>query len=163
MQVVFRISTILILVAMTALVPTQAKAGLTVEADVVVTDDAGGTLTLISSATHERIGSNVITTATFADFRPRADGRTLDGDIVRVRNRDVDSLESTYDGSLAIRESDDGAVHSLVLENLTVNREGEGPEFAGTVVYNGQAYEAEELPARLAAALRHVLRLFHFA
>jgi len=164
MQVLYRMSASLLLVVVAAVAPTDAHAGLTVEANVVVTDDAGGTLTLISSATHELAGSNVMTTADFDDFRPNPDGRSIDGEIVRVRSRDVESIESTYDGSLEISGSaGDEAFNTLLLEGVTVHREGQGPELSGTVIYNGQAIDAAELPTKLAAALRRILRFFHFA
>ncbi|NBB92843.1 MAG: hypothetical protein GVY32_06730 [Gammaproteobacteria bacterium] len=166
MQAFTKLTVSLILIALSTVVPAAAHAGVTVEADVVVTDDAGGTLTLISSATHELAGSNVLTTADFEGFRPKPDGRTLDGEIVRVRNRDVESIEATYDGSLDISgpAAEDG-IDTLQLDGLTVlrNRDGQGPELSGTVVFNGQSFDADELPDALAGALRRVLRLFHFA
>lgn len=156
-------SRILSVLFLMALAPAIAHAGLAVEADVVVSDEAGGTLTLVTSASHEIAGSNVLTTAEFDNFRPNPDGRALDGEIVRGRVRDVESVESTFDGSLTISGPGDDESATLLLQDVTVHRDGQGPEFSGTVVYNDEAFDASDLPARLAIPLRRVLRLFHFA
>lgn len=163
MQAFPKLFTTVILVALASAVPVAASAGVTVEADVVVTDEAGGTLTLITSATHELAGSNFMTTGAFADFRPNPDGRSINGELVRVRVRDVESVESTFDGSLEISGPGGGDASILLLEGLTIQGSGDGPELSGTVVLDGQAFDAAELPKPIAAALRRVLRLFHFA
>jgi len=160
MHVLYRLFAALTLFAAVA---SGAHAGVTAEADVVVTDDSGGTLTLISSASYEMGGANIMTTADFDNFQPKAEGRILNGDIVRVRIREVESVESTFDGSLEISGADDGTFHTLLLEDLTVYRAGDGPQLSGTVVLNGEALDAADLPSAVVDALRRVLRLFHFA
>ncbi|QKK03765.1 MAG: hypothetical protein HND55_14480 [Pseudomonadota bacterium] len=153
----------LILAAMAALTPPAVHAGLSVEADVVVSDEAGGTLRLITSASHEPAGSNVITTGDFIGFRPNPEGLTIDGEVVRTRIRSAESIQSTFDGSLTITGPEGDESGTLLLQGVTIFRGGEGPQLSGVVVFNDETFDAAELPGFLAATLRRVFRLFHFA
>lgn len=145
----------------------HAQAALTVSREAVVTDEAGGTLTLVTSATHEIEGSDSLTTGTFADFRPNPQGRTVNGEVVRSRVREGETVESRFDGRLTIAAPATGTgpqrLDTLEFEGLTLVRGDDGAELSGTVVYNGTAFDAAELPLAIKAALRRVLRWFRFA
>ena len=155
------------LLAVGLLVSMQAAAGIRMDRDVTITDEAGGTLTLVTSATHDVIGSASLTTASFAQFQPRADGRRVDGEVVRNRFREAERVVTTFDGALEIRVPPRGSapavLNTLVFGELTVTRRGAGPVLSGTVIYNGEEIDAGALPARAAALLERALRFFHFA
>jgi hypothetical protein len=51
----------------------------------------------------------------------------------------------------------------VIFDAVTITRQGQGPQLGGTVVVNGESFEASELPEPLAAAIRSILRLFLFA
>lgn len=143
-----------------------AFAAVDVQRDVTMTDDNGGTLIIATQGTLEVGGSESLTTARFDDFQPNADGRTINGEMVRSRYRDIDELVTSYDGLLESQGTgqDGNAVNnSLVLENLQVRRDGEGPEFSGTVTWNGESIDAAELPPQAIYILRRALRFFRFA
>jgi hypothetical protein len=155
------------LAAATLLAAGSLQAGLSVEADTVVADDFGGTIAFVRSGTHEAAGANVLTTATFDDFQARADGRIINGDLVKSRVRSVDQVESTYDGELEIAQpasaTEPARRDVVIFDAVTITRQGQGPQLGGTVVVNGESFEASELPEPLAAAIRSILRLFLFA
>ena len=157
----------LLLIAAGLAAAGHTQAALTVSREVTVTDEAGGTLTLVTSATHEIMVSDSLTTATFADFRPNPDGRIVNGEVVRTRVRAGETVESRFDGSLQIAVPATGTgpdrLSTLQFEGLTVVRGDDGAELSGTVVYNGTAFDASELPPAIRAALRRVLRFFRFA
>ena len=145
----------------------HAAASLDIERNVSMTDDGGGTLTLVTSASRDAVGGSSITTATFTGFQPRDDGRIIDGEIVRERERTAEQLETVYHGVLEMQvpaqASEPARLNTLAFENLTVTRSGEGPEFSGRVIYNGESRDASELPRRALRMLRKTLRFFHFA
>jgi len=149
-----------------------AQAGLLVTRDATVTDDSGGSLVFATSASHEAEGSNSLTSATFSDFQPKADGAVIDGDVVRTRIRNASEMESTFDGSLQIVPGQGGAAAAerdqpgqldLTLQGVTIARAGGGPQLSGTVIVNGETFDAAELPRPIARAVHWVLRFFHFA
>lgn len=143
-----------------------AMAAVDVARDVTLTDDAGGTLVMTTQATLEVGGSESLTVASFDGFQPDADGRRLNGQMIRSRYRDADEVVTTYDGVLESETTDaDGnaVVNTLTLENVQVRRDGEGPEFSGQVGWNGEMQDASELPPRALRMLRRALRFFHHA
>lgn len=145
----------------------SAAASLDIERNVSIRDDGGGTLTLVTTGTRDAVGGNSITTATFTDFQPRSDGRIIDGEIVRERERTADEAETVYHGVLEIRvpaqASEPAVLNTIAFENLTVTRSGEGPELSGQIIYNGKARDAADLPRGALRALRKTLKFFHFA
>ncbi|MBY6204289.1 hypothetical protein [Halomonas denitrificans] len=154
------------LLAFLLAVAANAQAAVDVQRDVTLTDDAGGTLVITTQGTLEIGGSESLTTAEFDGFQPNADGRTINGQMVRSRYRDLDELVTTYDGLLESESTDaDGnpVINTLVLENLQVRRDGDGPEFSGQVTWNGETVDAAELPPQAIYILRRALRFFRFA
>jgi len=144
-----------------------AQAAITMERDITLTDDGGGTLVLVTSALHEAIGSESLTTATFTDFQPFERGRRINGEVLRDRMRTADAVETTFNGSLEIAVATVGdapeRLDTLVFEDLTLTRTGRGRDLTGTVIYNGEEIDAAELPRAAARVLRRTLRFFHYA
>lgn len=150
-----------------ALASFNANAGLEIERTTSITDDNGGTLTLISSATRDALGSESTTTATMIRFQPDEDGRVVDGEVVRDRVRTANELETVYNGELVIvlAASDSGQerLDTLTFQALTVLRDGDGPVFSGTVIFNGEARDATTLPKPALRLLARTLRFFKLA
>ena len=144
-----------------------ALAALTIERSVTVTDEAGGTLVMLTSGSKDQIGGESTTIATFTDFQPRSEGREIDGEVMRSRVRTADQLETVYDGALEIvtpaSRGGTERLNTLVFKGLRVVRDGDGPVLSGTVVYNDKMIDAAELPPRAARVLARTLRFFHFA
>jgi hypothetical protein len=144
-----------------------SAAALDIDRNVAITDDGGGTLTLVTSGSRDAVGGSSITTATFTGFQPRDDGRIIDGEIVRERERTAEQVETVYHGVLEIRvpaqASEPARLNTIAFENLTVTRSGEGPELSGQIIYNGESRDASEMPRRALRMLRKTLRFFHFA
>ena len=149
-----------------SLFAVPAVAAVDVQRDVTLTDSAGGTLVIATSGTLEIGGSESETVARFADFQPDANGRTVNGEMVRNRYRDDDALITTYDGLIESETEDaagDPVIDTLLIENLEVRRAGEGPEFNGQVSWNDETFDAAELPPRALYVLRRALRFFKYA
>lgn len=149
------------------LVAGNAAAALEIDRNVSIRDDQGGSLTLVTNASRDAIGGESVTTATFTGFQPREGGRTVDGEIVRERERTADVGVTVYHGALEIavpaQGSEPARLNTLVFENLTVTRRGDGPELSGSIVYNGERMDAAELPRGALRMLRKTIRFFHFA
>ena len=146
-----------------SLFAAPALAAVDVQRDVTMTDANGGTLTLTTSGRLEVGGSESETTATFTDFQPDTDGRKVNGEMVRNRYRETDAVITTFDGMIESEVVDaDGnvSINTLLIEDLQVRRDGEGPEFSGQVTWNGEAVDAAELPPRARYVLRRALRFF---
>ena len=156
-----------LLILCLALASINANAGLEIQRTTSITDDHGGTLTLISSATRDALGSESTTTATMISFQPGQDGRVVDGEVTRDRIRTADELETVYNGELAIvlpaSDASPERIDTLTFQALTVLRDGEGPVLSGTVIFNGEARDAASLPKPALRLLARTLRLFKFA
>lgn len=143
-----------------------ALAAVDVQRDVTLTDDRGGTLMITTQGTLEVGGSQSLTTASFDGFQPNADGRRINGEMVRNRYRDIDAVVTSYDGLLESEATDaDGntVINTLLLDGLQVRRDGDGPEFSGTVTWNGESIDAADLPPQAVYVLRRALRFFRYA
>ncbi|MDX1625014.1 MAG: hypothetical protein R3323_00760 [Wenzhouxiangellaceae bacterium] len=157
------LQTMLIALAITAAMPALA---LDIQRDVLLTDDEGGTLSLITSGTIDVAGGETVTTARFTDFTALASRRTVNGEVVRTRSRGVEEVESVYEGVLDIAvERDDGEIRnlSIAFEGLTVIRSGDGPQLSGTVIFDGNVVDAADAPARLLGLVKRSLRFFRLA
>ena len=147
------------------LVFTQSAMALTIESVTTVTDDNGGSLTISSSGSAFADGGSSETDLVANAFSPRGEA-ALSGELTRSRSRGADSVSTVYNGSFSIDGSDpDGnpVTISVSLQDLAVLRDGQGPDFSGTVVINGTAFDATQLPERAAQVVRRALRLFVFA
>lgn len=146
---------------------TVASAELSIERNISITDDTGGTLVMLSIGTRDDLGGESSTTASFTNFQAAPDRRRVAGEVVRERVRSAQRVQTTYNGGLEIfspaTDERDERVDTLVFENLTVVREGENPELSGSVIYNGQMLEAAKLPRPALRMLARALRFFHFA
>ena len=150
-----------------ALGATSASAELSIERDISITDDAGGSLVMLSVGSRDALGGKSATTATFTDFQAASDRRRINGEVIRERISTAEQVETTYNGVLEIFTSatEDSAerMDTLVFENLVVLREGEGPGLSGQVIFNGEVRQAADLPRPALRMLARVLRFFHFA
>ena len=149
-----------------SLFAVPAVAAVDVQRDVTMTDSNGGTLVMTTRGTLEVGGSESETTAVFTDFQPDADGRRVNGEMVRNRYREADAVITTFDGVIESETTDaDGApaINTLVLDGLQVRRAGDGPEFSGRVIWNGEPQDAAELSKRARYVLRRALRFFRNA
>jgi len=146
---------------------TPASADLTIERDVAITDDAGGTLVMLSVGSRHDLGGESTTTATFVDFQAASDRRRINGEVIRERVGTAEQIETTYNGVLEIltstTEDATGRMDTLAFENLSIVREGEGPVLSGQVIFNGEARDAADLPRPALRMLARALRFFHFA
>ena len=150
-----------------ALGATTASADLSIERHVSITDSAGGSLVMLSAGSRDDLGGESTTTATFVDFQAASDRRRINGEVVRERISTAEQVETTYNGVLEIFTSatEDSAARTdtLAFENLSILREGEGPEISGQVIFNGEIRDAADLPRPALRMLARALRFFHFA
>ncbi|GAB4174508.1 MAG: hypothetical protein Kow0020_10040 [Wenzhouxiangellaceae bacterium] len=159
------ISTLLVAIAL--LTGGSALAALQIERQATITYDEGGTLVMITVAERDALGGESSTTATFDEFSVRADGPTITGELVRERVATGESVETVYNGTVEIHTpsspSGPERLDTLTLENLTIVRDGDGPELSGTVIFNGDAIAAEDLPRPIRYLVLRMLRVFQFA
>lgn len=145
----------------------QALAAVSIERDVSVTDQQGGSMQLTTTGQANAAGSDSVTTAIFDNFQGVQNNRTVNGEVVRNRSRGEGELETRYSGLLEISSSTgpDGPITLNVLEfdSLVVNRSGDGPQLSGLIVFNGETLEASELNEAQLRLLRRTLRFFRFA
>ncbi len=149
-----------------ALLSSSALAALTLERTTSLSDSLGGSLSISSSGTVEIPGTDSSSQATLTNFHPH-DNQDLvaNGSITRTRTRSDDVASSTYNGNLTLIGTDakGNAVNdTLVLQNLQVVREGEGPTFTGTIVLNGTTVDAAQMTDAVKHLLHRVLRFFYF-
>lgn len=146
---------------------TPAWSALNIQREVTISNDAGGTLVMIGSAQRDELGAEGTTTATFTDFAAGADGRVINGEVVRHRVATGEQIETVYDGALEILTPANGdrpeRLDTLVFESLTVTRSGTGPVLSGTVIFNGRTVDAAELPRPAVRVLARALRFFAYA
>ena len=146
---------------------TAASADLTITRDVSITDDAGGTLVMLSAGSRDDLGGESTTTATFAEFQAASDRRRINGEVIRARVSTDEQIETTYNGVLEFitpaTEATTERLDTLAFENLAVLREGEGPELSGRVIFNGEIREAADLPRPALRMLARALRFFQFS
>ena len=142
-----------------------ASAELSIQRSTTVSDDSGGSLVLQTQASQSLAAGNSTTTADFDSFSPRDPARNIDGAITRTRSRSDESMVAVYTGNFTLSATNSaGEVQSSQWEltDFTVTREGEGPEFGGSVTIDGTSHTAETLSRSQARQLRAVLALMHF-
>jgi len=146
---------------------TAASAELSIEREVSVTDGTGGTLVMLTLGVRDELGGESTTTATFSDFQAASNRRRVAGKVVRERMSTAERAETTYNGTLEIvkpaTEEKNERMDRLVFENLTLARDGDGPEISGQVIFNGEMREAADLPRSALRTLARALRFFRFA
>lgn len=147
-----------------ALLLAPAAQALEIQRSTLVTDADGGTLSIQTSGDlHADAGSSVSELEADA-FSPRGDGR-ISGSLTRTRERSAEELTTSIDGEVTLSGTDPegNAVEIVVaLADLQMVRDGDGPEFSGSVSIDGVSFDAAELPERARKLVRRVLRLFAF-
>jgi len=123
-------------------------------------------LTITTSGTIEIPGADTTSQATLSNFHPR-DNQDLvaSGNVTRTHERVNDTVTNTYNGSVTLAGMDkDGkpVSNSLVLQDLQVVRDGDGPALSGTIVLNGTSIDAAQMPDAVKHLLHRVLRMFEF-
>ena len=148
------------------LLATSAQAVLTLDKSVTLNDEFGGVLQITSTGELDIPGSDVDSVASFSDFHPGAQDRSVNGEVQRLRNRADQQMTSIYSGSLtfdAVDAEGNPLQNVLEFDNLTIVRSAEGPQFSGAVILNGKVIDAAAMPKQVAVILRRVLRFFYLA
>ncbi len=148
------------------LVAGPAAAALDLQKSVLLSDAFGGSLAIETSGTVDIPGAETTGVAVFTAFHPGTEARSVDGEVTRNRQRNAEEVVSVYNGELTFSGPGDdgtGQIVTIAFDNLQVTRAGNGPEFSGTVILNGEVIDATEMPERVARILGAVLRFFHYA
>ncbi len=143
-----------------------AQAVLMLEKSVSLSDEFGGTMHIDSSGQLDIPGAEIDSVASFTDFHPGAQDRSVNGQVLRHHSRSNEQLSSVYSGELTFEAADaDGKPVQNVLEfgDLTIVRSEDGPQFSGSIILNGEVIDANEMPQAVARILRRVLRFFYLA
>lgn len=143
---------------------SMTASALDIERATTVTDGAGGSLSILTTGEQFADAGNTLSELTANAFSPRGNG-SIDGSLTRQRVRDGESLDTVYDGEVTIAGTNaDGKPMSAEVElaGLRVLRDGDGPEFSGTVRINERSFDAAALPEPAAALVRRVVRLYAF-
>jgi len=152
------------LALLAALLLAPSAQALEIQRSTTVTDAAGGTLSIQTSGDlHADTGSSVSELEADA-FSPRGDG-AISGNLTRSRERGGEEITTRYSGEVTLTGVNaDGIPIEIVLAlgDLEVIRDGDGPEFGGSVSIDGVSFDAGELPERARRLVRRVLRLFAF-
>jgi len=158
------------LLAMTALACAMlsdgAFAALSLQRTATLGDSAGGTLSISTSGTIEIPGADTTSQVTLTNFHPHDNTSVVvSGSLTRTHERSNETVTNVYNGSVTLTGTDkDGKPlnDSLTLQNLQVVRDGDGPVFSGTIVFNGSSIDATKIPDAVKHLLHRVLRLFEF-
>jgi hypothetical protein len=143
---------------------SMGASALDIERATTVNDDFGGSLAILTTGEQFADSGNTLSELTANAFSPRGKG-TISGSLTRERVRGAESLDTVYDGEVTIAGTDaDGKTMSIkvALAELRVLRDGDGPEFSGTVSINERSFDAAALPEPAAAWVRRTVRLFAF-
>lgn len=140
----------------------QAGQAMTLNKETTLADGRGGQMVAVTTGELGAADASRSTDATFSNFQPREDGGRISGSLRREFSREGRDTESVLSGRLTLTPAA-GATSStprvLEINALTVTREGEGPEFGGSVSIDGQAIPAERLPAAIRKLLRRLVGL----
>jgi hypothetical protein len=158
--------------AICLLATTVASAEISVNRTTNLTDDASGSASLATTGNFDEPGAALSTQAQFTNFHPgEKDKVSVTGSVTRalVRTPDTTSEKidqtATYNGTLQILGTDassNSTTTTLELQNVVVTRDGDGPEYSGTIVLNGTTIDASQMPDQAKHLVRRVLRLFRF-
>lgn len=144
------------------LVFSAASQAITLNKEVTVADGRGGQMVAVTSGEMSATGAARSTDASFSNFQPQAEGGSVSGTLNREFRRDGRDSESLLNGSLTVTpgaNATDPKVLDIVITDLRVVREGEGPQLSGNVTVNGQNVPAERLPKPLRTLLRRLVAL----
>lgn len=140
----------------------QSGQALTLNKETTLADGRGGQMVAVTTGELGAADASRSTDATFSNFQPREDGGRISGSLRREFSREGRDTESVLSGRLTLTPAA-GATSSaprvLEINDLTVTREGDGPEFGGSVSIDGQAIPAERLPAPIRKLLRRLVGL----
>ena len=149
-----------------ALLSSTALAALTLQRTTNLSDSLGGSLSIATSGTVEIPGATTTSQATLNNFHPHDDQSLVaNGNITRTHERSNEVATTTYNGSLTLigtNKNGNAINDTLELQNLQVVRDGDGPVFSGTIVFNGKTIDAAQMPDDAKHLLHRVLRFFSF-
>ncbi|GAB4193239.1 MAG: hypothetical protein Tsb002_23540 [Wenzhouxiangellaceae bacterium] len=154
----------LLIAVLALLFAVQASASLSLERSTLVQDDQGGSFSAQTSGTLDIPGSDLITTASFSAFHPGSDNQQIDGEVVRARVRHAEGVLTTLNGSLLFTGvgQDNNEPISLQFNDLVIERDAVEIELSGSVTVNGEFIDAAEMPGKVRAILRRVLRFLRY-
>jgi hypothetical protein len=149
-----------------ALLSSSALAALSLQRTTSLSDSLGGSLSIATTGSIEIPGANTQSLATLNNFHPHDDQNlVVNGSIKRTHERSNEVATSTYNGSLSLsgtNKNGNAISDTLELQNLQVVRDGDGPAFSGTIVFNGKSIDAAQMPDDAKHLLHRVLRFFSF-
>jgi hypothetical protein len=149
-----------------ALLSSSALAALTLQRTTNLSDSLGGSLSITTSGTIEIPGTNTASQAALINFHPHDDQNlVVNGSVTRTHERSNEVATSIYSGSLTLtgtNKNGNAINDTLQLQNLQVVRDGDGPAFSGTIVFNGKSIDAAQMPDDAKHLLHRVLRFFSF-
>ncbi len=158
-----RIISVLVLTAAFFVAPCAHA--LTIDRMTSVMDDTGGSLSISTQSSSFADSGSSQTDLVAKSFSPRGEG-SVSGAIGRAGDRGAESFTAVYNGSVIVATTNaagDTVNIEVGLQDLTVLREGEGPDYSGTVTINGHAFDAGQLPEHARRLVTRILRLFRFA
>jgi hypothetical protein len=130
-----------------------------------VADDAGGSLNITTQSSSFADTGSSRADLVADGFSPRGEA-SVSGTLSRTGNRSAESITAVYNGSVNVSTTNaEGAAVNIEvgLQDLTVLREGDGPDYSGTVTINGHVFDAGQLPESARQLVARILRLFRFA
>jgi hypothetical protein len=140
----------------------QAGQAMSLSKETTLADGRGGQMVAVTTGELDATAATRSTDATFSNFQPREDGGRVDGSLRREFSREGRETESVLSGRLTLTPAA-GAANSaarvLTLNDLTVVRAGDGPEFSGSVQIDGTTLQAERLPPAIRKLLRRLVAL----
>jgi hypothetical protein len=141
---------------------SASSQAITFNKEVTVADGRGGQMVAVTSGDLSSAGAARSTDASFRNFQPQADGASINGALNREFRRDGRDSESVLNGSLTVTpgaNAQNPQVLNIVIADLRVLREGDGPQLSGSITVNGQTVPADRLPKPLRALLRRLVGL----
>jgi hypothetical protein len=147
-----------------ALLLSPAAQAVQIDSVTTVSDEQGGTVIISTQGESYADAGSSQSQLLASSFSPRGEAST-NAELTRSRSRGAAEMTTVYNGTATIEStSQTGEPISVEIElvNVSVNREGDGPEFSGAVIINGQSFDAAELPERARTVVGRLLRLFAF-
>jgi hypothetical protein len=143
----------------------SAQAALRYDSSTTLSDESGGSMVTRSIGTFAAESGSGRSDATFNHFTPRANGSTVNGSMSRNREREGDLLSVNYAGNLTLAQPASGSqparTLTVVFDDISVTRSGEGRSITGHLTLNGREMPAEDAPRSIIAILIGLVKLMN--